>query len=780
MSEPPTELVTLGALFESNNSVSDYEKDARRNVISENTIVYPLTPAQIDHISKYGPNPEDDDQTAIEKAEWFDPEFIRSGLFDRIKARFSDKYLNDTVALLGYNIGESSLKKVMDKFTVNQVLNHIFKADVNGNDTLFSMEKFKHRPIFCGVNVLYDPTAADAFTNATHGADYFNANWKDEDNNAYYLADPKTGDYKYRDITFSPKFLEDLQNKAGIPGGDDANELVALFIRNTFSVGISSVDYTKLGASSEAPAQWSRVFINNVQSEPIYDYNTILLRSKSLRLDPSLPATQNQYRYIENRVVILEEPALENENGDQEQPSATPSLKVDHPCIIFAGDTLTNANTKEGEAKGYELATYTAVPLCSWEYFKDKSEYAGTKAVERLEATNQCGPFTRVIAKGFYSNAISNILQTYTEIDLERRTFKDENDKEYSIFGYKNGDTFDWLNVHPYLRTAAEYEYKNTTNKVTDKNSVNDIQLYESAYYRSNKDNYLEHIKNLFNATILPLRFAFFRTNAENVIHIRQYPATPLLGALPMQDHYITQLVPVYRNLDETPSEETGMNWYINPNDILINGVAGSFYNVSQQSYVKKTYPATKGDGVMFTYTGHLYKGPEDGTNLPDTVEAIHMGKLINDTTVALGEIDTSLQYKKDPIMIAPNNYLKYMVDPGSRNAATASRAAYREFIKQGCVWQDLDGNEPEKNTDIPDTAPIGIDLSIYADIEKSDKKRHSNAPEEKETNKKSLTAAIIVLVVLVALVVIFIIYRVMKKRKAAAMGIAQGFFCGD
>ena len=186
----------------------------------------------------------------------------------------------------------------------------------------------------------------------------------------------------------------------------------------------------------------------------------------------------------------------------------------------------------------------------------------------------------------------------------------------------------------------------------------------------------------------------------------------------------------------------------------------------------------------MFTYTGHLYKGPEKGTNLPDKVEAIHMGKKLNDSTVELGIIEPGLEYKNEPILIAPNNYLQYMVKPVSRNAATASRAAYKEFIKQGCVWQDEDSNEPEKNAVIPDTAPVNLDLSIYADIEKTINKKHSKTPEEpeeKEVNKTSLTAAIIVLVVLIALIVIFIIYRVIKKKRAAAMGIvSQGFFCGE
>ena len=778
MSETPKQLVTLGTLFESNNSISDYEKDAsQRKIVTENTIVYPLTQAQIDHVNKYSPNENDDDETAKEKAKWFDPELARSGLFDRIKARFSEKYLNDTVALLGYNIGKTSLKDVIDNFTVNQLLNHIFKADVNESEALFSMEKFRHRPIFCGVNVLYDPTASnEKFNNVSHKEDYFNDDWKNEYNNATYLA--KSGKYDYRDITFSPTFLKDLQNDAGNPGKSDKNELIALFTRNGFSVGLSSVDSYGLGASSTIPAQYSRVFVNDRQYRPIYDYNTTLLRSKSLRLNPERSTDENKYEYLANSVVIITEPELQNEKGKKEQSASVNQLTVDHPCIVFAGETLTNPGTKEGDPKGYELATYTAVPLCSWTYFCSKeSGYKDTKAIKRLEATNQCGPFTRVIAKGVYSNTISNILQTYTEIDLELGNYKDKNGKNVEVFGYKTDKKFDWENVDYRLRDAAMIEYK----RLSSKNSVNDIEIYESAYYRENKNN-PEHIKKLFNSTVLPLRFAFFRTGNKDVIHIRQYPATPLLGALPMQDHYITQLVPMYRNLDETPTEEKGINWYINPHDILINGVAGKFYNVSQQSYVKKTYPTTIGEGVMFTYTGHLYKGLEKDTNLPETVEAIHMGKKTSDSTVALGTIDTNLQYKTEPIMIAPNNYLRYMVNPDVTNVSTASRNAYIEFIKQGCVWRDSDGNEPEKDSVIPDTAPVNLDLSIYTDIEKSTKKTHSKSTEEpkEEVNKTSLMAGIIVIVVLLLLIAAFIIYRVMKKKKAANMGVSQGFFCGD
>lgn len=767
MSEPEL-LTTAGALFESNNSISNYTIGEDGTIVDEYIISYPLTEEQLEHIDQYGPKDGDDENTRKEKAKKFKPP--RSSLFDRIKARFSDKYLENTVALLGYNTGISKIDSFITKYEISQILNYLFKADVNKSVRLFDMERFRHRPIFCGVNLLYDPVTTDNFNNMHHTTDYFDGDWNNEYNNSKYLPDQETGDYTNRDITFSKTFLSDLQGMAGSPGQTDKQELVALFVRNDFSVGISSVDSKMLGPEAIRPAQYSRVFINKYQYKPTYDYLTILMRSKELRLDPKLATTDNPYRYLMNSTVILESPTLKTNDDEDSQKSESSDAWVDHPCIVFTGQSLSNPVDKPGEPKGYELATYTAVPICSWSYFcSDASGYAGSKAIERLKTVNQCGPFTRVIANGFYSNAISNILQTYTEIDLVKTMDKDGND----TFGFKNGSKIDWESVDVTLRNAALGEYTNRLANAdnTSKSNVDDIQLYENAYYRDNENNYSseypDHIKKLFDSVYLPRRFAFFR-NGDN-IHIRQYPAMPLLGALPMQDDYITQLVPIYRSLDETPTEETGINWYINPNDILVNGITSTFYNVSLQPYTKATFPEFSGQGVLFTWKGHRYTGPIEKTNLPKTVEAIKMGA-----------IDKSKEYQTAPITIAPNNYLQYMTNPGSTDEADMSRMAYKEFIKQGCVWQDSDGNEPKKDEAIPNTPPIGIDLAVYADIEKSTEPTHSKAPEEKSVNKKSLTAAITVLVVLVALVVIFIIYRIIKKRKAAAMGVSQGFFCGD
>lgn len=761
---------TLGTMMHDYNEISDHVV-LESGKVEEGHTLYPLTPKQLKIIKENLPDPKDGERTRAEKSMKVREQ--KSTIFDRIKARFSEEYLEHTVALLGYNIGNNKLSKVMDKYEIKQILNHIFKANITRNVKLFSMEKFRHRPIFCGVNVMYDPTASEEFNTMQHTDEYLKDSWKNEYNNANYMAD-KNGEYMHRDITFSPTFLNDLQSAAGtLPTKSDANELVTVFIRNGFSVGLCSVDSTKLEPTAALPPQYSRVFTNKYEYEPLYDYSTILLPAKTLRLNPTAKDTATPYVSIPNSQILLEIPPLVDDDGEKEtQPSDVQSLTIDHPCIIFAGETLEAINPQEGESKGYELATFTAVPICSWTYFKN-SEYGGTKAEKRLEATNICGPFTRVIAKGFYSSAISNILQTYTEITLVKDKYTDEDGNEGNeTFGYREPDrSFNWETVSLTLRLAASkmYDILGENNNIildkTGKGVINDMELYEKAYYRYAKDydSYPLYIKNLFSSTILPLRFAFFRTeSSSDVIHIRQYPAMPILGALPMQDHYITQLVPVYRSLDETPSEDKGINWYINPRDILIDGKAGTFYNVSVQPYEKATYPNKEGQGgIMFTYTGHLYKGAEKGTNLPEHVEAIQMGSILE-----------GKETQSEPMMIAPNNYLKYMYNPGSWDEADLSRSAYKEFIKQGCVWQHEDKLSP-----IPDTAPSGIDEFDKYNVEKSDK-----VIDEKEPiNETMLYTAIAVVVVVIVIVIGFIIYRVIKKKRAEAMGMSpQGFLCGE
>lgn len=757
---------TIGTMMHKHNEISDHIALSGGNV-EEGHMLYPLTDAQLEYIREYAPKDTDDEATYLEKAKTYNAP--KSALFDRIKARFSDEYLAHTVAMLGYSLGTAKIEKVIDKFEIKQFLNHIFKANIDRNEKLFTMEKFRHRPIFCGVNVMYDPTASEEFNAMQHTQEYLTGAWKKEYNNAEYLADAN-GEYKYRDITFSPGFLKVLQATAGTPGKSDANELVALFIRNGFSIGLSSVDSDNLEPTAVLPAQYSRIFSNSYSRDPLYDYSTILLPSKSLRLNPTKADTESPYTKIPNSSVLMEIPPLKaNDGEDETQASELKSLTVDHPCIVFAGETLKNEGAQEGESKGYELATFTAVPICSWKYFREESDFKGTKAVERLAATNICGPFTRVIAKGFYSSAISNILQTYTEIDLVKGKYTDGDGNEHETFGFRETDgTFNWENVALNLRSAASNMYNilgKNDNHPLDKNAVNDIEMYETAYYRyaENYDSYPLYIKWLFSSTVLPLRFAFFRTKSSpNVIHIRQYPATPIIGALPMQDDYITQLVPIYRSLDETPSETEGINWYINPNDILVEGKRGTFYNVSVQDYSKVTYPNTEGQGgILYTYTGHLYTGAEEGTNLPKHVEAILMGDIIK-----------GKETQSTPMIIAPDNYLKYMIDPGTSEDADDSRNAYKEFIKQGCVWEYED-----KLTPIPDSVPLGIDRFDEYNVEPSEK----IIDEKEQVNKKARYTAIAVVVVVIGIVIGFIIYRAIKKKRAEAMGIsAQGFFCGE
>lgn len=166
---------TLGTMIHHYNEISDNVVLENGNV-EEGHLLHPLTPKQLKIIKENLPDPKDDAEKRAEKAKNVREQ--KSTIFDRVEARFSEEYLEHTVALLGYNIGSNKLSKVMDKFEINQILNHIFKANITRNAKLFSMEKFRHRPIFCGVNVMYDPTASEEFNTMQHTDEYLRGIWK--------------------------------------------------------------------------------------------------------------------------------------------------------------------------------------------------------------------------------------------------------------------------------------------------------------------------------------------------------------------------------------------------------------------------------------------------------------------------------------------------------------------------------------------------------------------------------------------------------------------------
>ena len=172
---------TVGTMLHNYNEISDHITTEGGDVEEGHTL-YPLTKEQLKIIKENLPNDSDDEETRAKKSMKVKEQ--KSTIFDRIKARFSEEYLEHTVALLGYNIGSNKLSKVTDKFEIKQILNHIFKANITKNAKLFSMEKFRHRPIFCGVNVMYDPTASEEFNTMQHTDEYLKGDWKDEYNNA--------------------------------------------------------------------------------------------------------------------------------------------------------------------------------------------------------------------------------------------------------------------------------------------------------------------------------------------------------------------------------------------------------------------------------------------------------------------------------------------------------------------------------------------------------------------------------------------------------------------
>ena len=803
------------------NSISDYDPyDV--NILDPSSDIggkdpfYPLTDKQMEYIRKNAPKATDSRKVQLDKALSYRPPV--SSLFDRIKARFTPNYLESTVALLGYDAPElaqdicSDIANGTSEYTIKQVLNHIFKSDVNGKPTDFTMEKFLHRPIFCGVNVLYDPTASDTFIKTRHKDDYFNGAWdeswdetvKDNDTGVEY----KNGNFTTeivngkerivnRDITFSYPFLNRLKNKA-----EENGYLTTLFVRNGFSVGLTYLDPFNLGLDRDAPVQMSRVFIAYPGIKDSYDYTTVLMNSEVRRLDleEKKDGDDDPYRNMTNDLVQVLIPKVVDYKGNTDQESRIVENNVNQPPIIFAGETA---------GDGYELASFTAIPVCSWTDFQNNPYYKDTKAVQRLTQTYTCGPFTRVIANGYYSTTVSAILETYTEIVIEKND-KDElfihtdipsGDGKYTKDNIEHNKIDENLrNVAATMLTSDEtHVYKESD---ADNADLFDLMVYEDAYERNMVAKTIAEglIKKLFDVTYFPKRFAVFRFEKDiKKVYIRQYPAIPILNEEPLSDDYITQLVPMYRKTDGTDQEQKGIKWYINMNDILLdhkNVPKGKFYNVAQQKSERKTYENPKtGDGFMFTYTGHLFKGAkeEDNSGFPKSIDGIEMGN-----------VNSNLKWSDKPITIAMNNTLQFFTIRGT-NEGNASRTAYIDFIRQGCVWRDVNpkdlkcsklksdtsklteiqgGEEPRKygaeNTDdqplIPDTDPIGYTISTGADDTTDTTETAEGTEENKESfcrskckcpmSKANICIIVVAIIVAICLISGALIYIILKNKK--------------
>lgn len=678
-----------------------------------------------------------------------------SNIVNRILDQFSEAYKACSVAYLGYSEYSNVTKHfnitvpnsdetpkdgdTRITLTIDQALNSQFYVSTNngGNKNFFNMNRFRNRPIFCGVNVLYDPTVTEAFKATRHMVDYFKKPWdKSYESPKYNGTDPENG-IACRDLSFCPDYLKDLQLEAG---DKDSNEppLVFALVKNGCALGVSMIRPSTLGTISKEPSQFSRVFA--FSDNPTQDYNIILPKAKVKRTIPEIVkgnvVMKEGKKLAYNNAVWQVVPPTTNNDPFNPRPvddGGIITATLTHPCIAFAGEIV----------DGYEMVSYIAVPLCSWSYFNSESSgYAGTKAIGRLESTGACGPFIRVRAKGYYNTTMSKIMSANTTIVLEKFTYKDGDnaDKEdlrsidLKVEDANGNVTFDpYMGpIGPALKTAAfkmlgyaasykdrEDDFINEsvdgtlvkigvmTNHEEDYLANYALHIYNNAYLRDDPAN-PQFIKDMFNEVHLPLRFSFFIIRGDlSKIYINQYPCTPIINARPMDDDYITQLMPLYQEVPvESEEEEEAAKasetktWYLNPNDILISGISSTFYNVNTQKTSIVEYPSNGNDrtGQMYTCTGFVYCGQEkdaDGNIIPSIPKTIKV--------ISLTDPGATASNITQPIMIAPNNQLTYMTTAGQSDFASASRRAYIEYIKNGCVFSDA-----EPGTIAPEPAKDG------------------------------------------------------------------------
>jgi hypothetical protein len=554
---------------------------------------------------------------------------------ERIIAQFTDAYKKYSVAYLGYNeyidpmdyytiISNDSIEEEDGRpMTMDQILNSQFMVSLGKNGRIksyFNMNRFRNRPIFCGVNVLYDPVLTEDFKKSRKTVDYFEAPWDSTYERSKYN-DPKSKDaVSCRDLSFCPTYLSEMQNEAGYKDSDKP-PLVFAMIKRGFSLGVSALRPTELAPNSGSPSQYSRVY--GISDNCPKDYGIILPYAEVRR---EIPTTNENLQQIttgpNNAVYQLIPPVLDTE-------STTPKIlnegkvisdTVGYPSVIFAGETI----------PGYDMVSYLAVPICSWSYFiSERSGYAGTKAVSRLESTGACGPFVRVKANGYYNSTLARIMESNCTIVLEKYTYEVEedgkkktktdlrsidirlkNNKGEVVWGPYYGGTEEQrgagvgsalknaclemlgliasdkkTNKDKYpsdkdvfinkLVTLKDIENDNQTTNITFKISVlrypeetyRDelaLDLYNNAYVRDDSDN-PGFINDMFKEVQLPLRFSFFVIgNDLNKIYINQYPCIPVVNPRTMTEDYITQLMPLYQKavkkqkpkIDEEGNEE--------------------------------------------------------------------------------------------------------------------------------------------------------------------------------------------------------------------------------
>ncbi len=746
-----------------------------------------------------------------------------SNIEERIAQLYSDKYRTYNTVFLGYRSYNSleELKNVpADTLTDNQKINSQFVVKTNNGQTitLFNTLRFHNRPIYCGVNVLYDPTVSEAFMSiANQPTDtYFASPWDPSYENSKYNGTANDS-IDCRDLCFNKSFLEDLQSKA-----NDESELVMAFIRKGFDVGIGEVNAGNLTGDTVIPPLYGRVFENRWKDKMVA-YSPVILQSMVSR---EIPVVANgdivqQVSEVPNNNCYFTCPSIDD-NGKKTE-AIVDTAAITNPSIIYVGENI----------NGYSLFSFINVPVCSWEYFKSKSSGLGldsannpTKAVKRLEDTQCCGPFMRVKAKDYYTSETNEVLRSYATIKL---VYKDRAIDMYQFSPVTVDNKVVWGapegKLSENLKAAAKLVYEDKGNsapkirflKFSSEANENRDALYENAYVRGDQTNPSE-ITAMFDEVHLPDRFAFYMCDdAPTTVYIAQFPCMPLTGAEPMTDDYITQWVPLYRKTDDDASS-TEKTWYINKHDILVKRSNNDtkFYNVNRQKASLVTYPAkgsTEGAGYIYTCNGVVYSGPryeevtedkldENKTKLKDDqsvplylfiddmyVEMVDGGdyskydkekrwrkaKFIPDSIqgIALSEPTDDNIYISGPIDIAQYNKLTFMDLPSTSNIARTSRDAYKEFIKQGCVYDSRESNDPRVY--VRDTVNFVFDGDAPEAIDPLTEKQAVEEVEHEPEWKKTVK---IVITCVIAVVILALLIIIGVKIRNAFKGNINGFTC--
>ena len=742
-----------------------------------------------------------------------------SNIEERIAQLYSKTYRECNTAFLGYRTYDD-IKELMDdtadELTDNQKINSQFMVKTTKGMTtaFFDTLRFHNRPIYCGVNVLYDPTVSDKFVAIANNPtkEYVDNPWNAEYDNAEYNS--KDGSKTCRDLCFNKTFLEDLQAKA-----NDESELVMAFIRKGFEVGIGEVNDNNLTSSNAiVPPMYGRVF-ENIYNDGRVPYSPVIIQSMVNREIPVVSTDGDivmQQSVAPNNNVYFTCPSIEKYG--KKIAGIVDSASITKPSIIYVGENI----------DGYSLFSFINVPVCSWEYFKSKSSGFGsgdpskpTKVVQRLEDTQCCGPFMRIKAKGYYTSETNEVLRSYSTIKF----IYDNGIQQYPfdlvtvdgkvVWGPPEGNASHAL-MQAALSVYNDYiggEKSSISYLVyANEEEENRDKLYENAYIRGDLAN-PTLINNLFNEVSLPNRFAFYIYSTDKTICIAQFPSVPLIGAKPLTDDYITQWVPLYKKTETDPSS-TEITWYINRFDILVKrgNNDAKFYNINRQETKLNKYPkeGTRNNrsGYIYTCNGIIYSGPvyepisnerltDDKTKLKeDTTVPLYIDTdngyvqitdggdyskwenaprfrkfdYIPDNIqgITLSEPNDNNTYISGPITIAQYNNLAFMENSSTNDQANISRKGYVEFIKNGCVFITKKDISNDPKVYIPDT----VDFTFDDDNEPVtiEPKVEAKVVEEKEPESNWWETVKIVLIAVLAVVIIgliiFIVFKVRESRK--------------